>query len=200
VDVAAPSDEALVAAYVRGGPDGDAAFDQLVTRYERRVFGICYRYFGDAAEAEDAAQEAFVILLRRASTFTGAARFSTWLYRVTTNACHDLARRRGRRPRTVADLEELSAHASAEDPLTSLELAADLERALAVLDPVSRQAVVLHDVHGLPYADVGERLGLPVGTVKSRIHRSHARLADALRHLNSAAGEPADPPRPPTPR
>jgi RNA polymerase sigma-70 factor (ECF subfamily) len=190
----APSDEELVAAYVAGGTGSATAFDELVTRYERRVYGICYRYFGDPADAEDAAQETFVVLLRRAETFRGTARFSTWLYRVATNACNDLARRRGRRPAVGGDLDALAAEPALDDPIGARELSADLARALADLHDDTRDAVVLHDVGGLPYADVAARLGVPVGTVKSRIHRGHARLAAALR----AMAEPADPIDPPT--
>lgn len=192
----APSDEDLVAAFVAGGPGAGAAFDELVTRYQRRVYGICYRYFGDPADAEDAAQETFVVLLRRAGTFRGTARFSTWLYRVATNACNDLARRRGRRPTAAGDLDALASEPAVEDPIAARELSADLARALADLDDDTRDAVVLHDVAGLPYADVAARLGVPVGTVKSRIHRGHARLAASLRSL----AEPADPIDPPTVR
>lgn len=189
-----PSDETLVAAYVRGGPQADAAFDLLVERHERRVYAICFRYFGNPADAEDAAQDTFITVMRRASSYRGAARFSTWLYRVTVNACNDLARRRARRPRAEgADVDALADLAASEDLLAARELSLELERALAQLDPVTRDAIVLHDVHGVPYADVGARLNLPIGTVKSRIHRGHARLAALLRDLSAprlVAGAP----------
>lgn len=198
------SDEALVAAFVAGD---QRAFDLLVTRYQRRVYAICYRYFGNAADAEDAAQDAFVALLRRASTYHGAAAFSTWMYRVATNACNDLARKRSRRPqRTDADVTLLAGELTAEDLLARRELGLELANALAGLDPEHRDPVVLHDVEGWPYADIAERLGLPLGTVKSRIHRGHARLALALDHLQDraapvpgpAGAEPGAAARPPT--
>lgn len=186
------TDGALVAAYLEG--DG-GAFDTLVSRHERRVYATCYRYFANAADAEDAMQDTFVILLRRASTYGGNAAFSTWLYRVTMNACHDLARRRARRPRvTGSGVDALADLPAPDDPLGDRELGVDLSRALARLDPATREAILLHDVHGLPYEDVAARLGLPVGTVKSRIHRGHARLADGLR----PAREPVQPARRPT--
>ena len=181
-----------MAAYVGGD---EAALDELVRRYRRRVFGICMAYFGNASDAEDAAQEAFVALVRKASTFTGAAAFSTWMYRVSTNACNDLARKRSRRPRSSSDgVETLAEQASVDDLLGNRELGIELEAALAQLDPEYREVIVLHDVAGLPYADIGERLGLATGTVKSRIHRGHARLAAALTHLR----EPNSPIAPPT--
>ena len=174
--------------------DNDA-FDELVRRYRRRVYGVCLHYFGDPVEAEDAAQEAFVALYRRASTFAGTAAFSTWMYRVATNACNDIARKRGRRPRSSGDdLERLADTAAVDDVLANRELGVELESALAQLDSIYREAVVLHDVAGLPHADIAQRLGIAVGTVKSRIHRGHAHLARALVHLR----EPSEPPTPPT--
>jgi len=194
------NDEQLLAAFTGGGPGAAAAFDELVTRHSGRVYAVCYRYFGDAADAEDATQETFVTLLRRAGTFRGQAAFSTWLYRVATNACNDLARRRARRPRTGGDPDVAADVADPSDSLAAAELQADLVEALDQLDPVSRAAVVLHDVQGFPYAIVADRLGVPVGTVKSRIHRGHARLADllsmragdALERPLTRSGGPAD--------
>lgn len=196
-------DEALVAAFVAGDA---GAFDELVRRYARRVYGICLRYFGDPTDAEDAAQETFVALLRRAETYTGAAAFSTWLYRVATNACNDLARKRARRPQAAGvDVATLSDVATPDDLLADRELGLELHAALRTLDPATRAAVVLHDVGGLPYADVAQRLGVAVGTAKSRVFRGHARLAAALVHLRdepvaASGGEPPAPVPPPTVR
>ncbi len=193
----AEADSALVAAFVAGD---ERAFDRLVARYERRVYAICHRYFGNAADAEHAAQDAFLLLYRRAGTFAGAASFSTWMYRVATNACNDLARKRARRPQSAGtDVADLADRLEADDVIANRELGMELTAALAGLDPEYRDPVVLHDVHGVPYADIAERFGVPVGTVKSRIHRGHARLAAALVHLRAGAGgEPSDPSAPPT--
>lgn len=187
-----PSDEELVAAFVGGDR---AAFDEIVRRYSRRVYAICLRYFGDPSEAEDAAQETFVVLWRRASTFRGGAAFSTWLYRVTTNVCHDLGRRRARRPRP-AEMEPGDDAPATDDLLANRELGLDLAQALATLEADQREVVVLHDVGGVPYADIAERLGVPVGTVKSRIARGHARLATIL--ADRRPTEPRRPSSPPT--
>ncbi len=204
------TDEELLAAF----RDGDRhAFDELVSRYSRRVWAIGYRYFGNAEDAEDAAQDAFVALLRRGSTFTGASSFSTWMFRVATNACNDLARKRARRPRRDgSDVELLGEHSGAdrtaalvtgvEEQLAQVTLGPELVAALRTLDPDSCEAVVLHDVYGVPYAEIAERSGVAVGTVKSRIHRGHSKLAEVLRARSSGseadAGEPSPPPRPPT--
>lgn len=188
------SDEALIAAHVGGD---QRAFELLADRYAKRVYAICRRYFGNPADAEDAAQEAFLTLLRRAESFSGRARFSTWMYRVTTNACNDLARKRARRPQVAdADVAVLADDPSVDDVIAARELRLELRQALAVLDRDDREAVVLHDVLGLRYADVAARLGIPVGTAKSRIHRAHARLAQIL--TAGTGAEPSAPPRPPT--
>ena len=188
------SDEALVAAFVAGD---QAAFTQLVERHSRRVYAICLRYFGNPTDAEDAAQEAFLALYRRASTFTGASQFSTWMYRVATNACNDLARKRARRPQTTAqDVSEILP--DEEDLLARRELGMELSSALARLEAEYREPILLHDVVGLPYQDIADRLGLPVGTVKSRIHRGHAKLAAALSHLRTHRPEPSGPVAPHT--
>lgn len=153
------------------------------------------QYFGDARDAEDATQDAFVALLRRASTFAGTAAFSTWMYRVATNACNDLARKRARRPRSAGDgTDQLADVVDLDDVLANRELGVELETALSGLDPIYREAVVLHDVIGLPQAEIAQRTGVAVGTVKSRIHRGHAQLAAALTHLR----EPSDRSQPPT--
>lgn len=199
---AEPPDEELVAAWVAGER---AAFDELVRRYRRRVYGICLRYFGDPSDAEDAAQDAFVALFRRAHTFQGNAAFATWMYRVAVNACNDLARKRSRRPqRSDADVSALGDDlASPEDAVGQRELHLVLEQALTHLDADTRAAIVLHDVQGVPYHDIAERLGLAVGTVKSRIHRGHARLAALLTESAAADGGgtlsagPASNPSPP---
>jgi RNA polymerase sigma factor (sigma-70 family) len=88
--VSEPTDEELLASHLRGD---QRAFGQLVSRHERRVYGICLRMLGNREDAQDAAQEAFLAALRRASTFRQAAAFSTWLYRIAVNAATDQARR-----------------------------------------------------------------------------------------------------------
>ena len=192
------ADERLLAAFL----DGDQrAFDELVSRYQRRVYGICLRYFGNPSDAEDAAQDAFVAVYRRAASFSGTAAFSTWMYRVATNACHDLARKRARRPKSAGvDVERLADSVTAAetaDASVTAELDDDLRAALEALDPDTRDAVILHDVRGVPYADIAARSGVAVGTVKSRIHRGHARMAAALAESRAApVGEAGREPHP----
>jgi RNA polymerase sigma-70 factor (ECF subfamily) len=164
------------------------------------VYAICWRYFGNNEEAEDAAQGAFLALYRGLSTFRGQAAFSTWLFRVATNACHDLARRNARQPRTVP-LDHERSHGMSEpydetalDRLAATELQSDLQAALSELEPEQRHAVVLRDVVGASYADIAAAQGVALGTAKSRVHRGHARLAELLEPVRNQT----DPSRPPT--
>lgn len=172
-------DEELLARYV-GDPrgDGQQAFSVLVDRHHLRVYRVCYRYFGDATDAEDATQETFLALARKASTFSADAQLSTWLYRVAVNACHDIARRRARRPQTpVAELPE---RGSSLDESAGVDTAIDLRRALTQLDETSRALLILISIEGLSYEEASTAVDMPVGTVKSRVHRARARLADLL--------------------
>ncbi len=166
----------------------NAAFHELVERHRDRVHAICYRYFRDATDAEDATQETFLTVLRRAGTFRGEAQVSTWLYRVAVNTCHDLARHRARRPQTpvediglVGDLRG-EVH-SDEEQLAALALSDVLSEALATLDDETRGLLLLCVVEGMPYAEVAEAYGIAVGTVKSRVHRARAKLVDLLGDL-----------------
>jgi RNA polymerase sigma-70 factor, ECF subfamily len=211
------SDRELLAAYVdaRDRAGRDAAFLTLVERYERRIYGICLRYFGDHDDAADATQDTFLNLARRADSFRGDAALSTFVYRMATNACHDLARRRARRPQTpVADVAELARDAG-PDEHAGTELRGEVERALLQLDELSRTLLLLVSVEGLSYAEASAVTDLPVGTIKSRVCRARAQLAELLAPVlrsedpagwsgdtdtASASGpDPATPPRgPPT--
>ncbi len=173
------SDSELLAQFLRGDED---AFAVLVERHQGRVYAVCMRYFGNHADAQDATQEAFLVVYRRAETFEGSAQFSTWLYRVAVNVCNDLARRRARRPQTEGS-DLLALAGSGHDQIGQLELGLLLREALAGLSPEYREAVVLHSVYGVPYADIARRAGVAVGTAKSRVHRGHALLAAALTRM-----------------
>jgi RNA polymerase sigma-70 factor, ECF subfamily len=180
-DDAAQSDEELLRRFVAGDDpaSAEAAFAELVARHRDRVLAICTRYFRDPVEAEDAAQEAFVALHRRAGSFAGTARFTTWLYRLTVNSCTDLARKRVRRPQSSGyDPDWLSDPRL--DDLGRLELDLDLRRAVAALPPDFRTVVVLRHLEGLAYDEIAAATGLAMGTVKSRLHRAHALLVAAL--------------------
>jgi RNA polymerase sigma-70 factor (ECF subfamily) len=194
---ASDSDEALLERYlaVTASPDTrEAAFHQLVDRYHRRVFAICLHTLRSASDAEDATQETFLKLARHAETFRGDAKLSTWLYRVARNVCTDHVRHDARRPSTpVADPATLDTAPSEADRTAGTDEALTVGAALAELDPMSRQALVLVAVEGLSYQEAGAVLDLAVGTVKSRVSRARARLAELLDD-GARGGSGSDPP------
>lgn len=171
-DLSAKSDEELVSAFVASG---DAqALEVLLARHESFVFGLAYRILGNRADALDATQDVFLTVFRRARSFRHRSAFKTWLYRLTTNACYDLGRRRARAPVPVEALPESAGNNS--DP----ELRMDVERALHSLPTDQRAPVVLRDLYGLSYEEIARVTGTRVGTVKSRIARGRAALARVL--------------------
>jgi RNA polymerase sigma-70 factor (ECF subfamily) len=166
----------------------EVAFESLVRRHERRVFALALRLLGSREDAEDVAQEAFLNLHRSGHRFRREARFSTFVYRVTVNAALNRRRSLGRRRARLEALRQQQAFGEglpyAPDPEKSAlggELGAALEQAIQELGDTLRPPLVLHDVEGLPYAEISHILGLPEGTVKSRIHRARHALRRQLR-------------------
>ena len=171
-----PDDSELVRRYVEGDT---ASFEILVRRHERRVYNVAYRMLSREDDARDAAQDAFMTALRKLSSFRGEAAFTTWIHRVTVNACYDILRRRQREPITDS-AEESEPTAAPFDHAEATAQAIDVQRALARIPDDFRAALILHDVQDLPYEDVAAVLRVPIGTVKSRIHRGRVALARAL--------------------
>ena len=170
-------DELLVARARRG--DQRALNDLLGLQFDR-VYGLCRRMTGNDADAADAAQEALLAIVRGLPNFDGRSSFGTWCYRVASNACLDEMRRRKRRPLATArdqDREQVSTE-SAFDANVSERI--DIDGALAQLPEEFRQAVVLRDLCGFDYADIAQTLGIPPGTVRSRIARGRSQLAELL--------------------
>jgi RNA polymerase sigma-70 factor (ECF subfamily) len=192
--VSAADDRALAAAARAGDRD---ALDTLLRRHLDRLHALCRRIVGNDADAHDATQEALIAICRGIGRFDGRSAFSTWAYRVATNACLDELRRRARRPVVALDEARLertpaaSTGGAAADDRVAARL--DVDRALTTLAPDFRAAVVLRDLCELDYAEIAEVLGIPAGTVRSRIARGRAALAVAL-------GNQTDDPRRPTPR
>ena len=165
---------------VQRAVDGDRfAFALLVRRHERRVYNLAYRMLGREEDARDATQDAFLQAMRKLASFRGDAAFSTWMHRVTVNACYDILRRRKREPQheLPEDLDSGPRHA---DHAETTALSIDVQRALREVPFEFRAPLVLHDVQDLPYDEIAKVLGVPVGTVKSRIHRGRVALAAAL--------------------
>lgn len=191
MDPADTTDEQLVATYVAADSSRDlrqAAFNELVVRYRRRLFAVCVRILHSPHDAEEAVQETFVRLARHAAQFRGDAQLSTWLYRVANNVCTDRIRYEARRPATpVDDLTLTDDRPDPSDPFTGHAELEQLGAALAQLDERSRTLLLLVGVDGLSYAEAAEATGLAVGTVKSRVSRARARLGELLLAANDDA-------------
>ena len=172
--------ELLLISRARGG-DRDA-FGELVEQYRDNVYRLAYRMCGNAYDADEAAQEAFVAAWRALPNFRGDAKFSTWLYRLTTNAAIDVMRRE-KRHQTVGDGEMVDLADDADSPQETVERTEQQEtvqKALATLSEEYREVLLLRYMEELDYAEIAEVLQLPSGTVKSRINRAKAALKTAL--------------------
>ncbi len=178
-------DAQLVQKCLRG--DGPA-WEELVHRHARRVFGLCYRFTGNSHEAEDLSQEVFLKVYRSLVSYRSAAGgFPTWLTSVTRNLLVDHYRRtkRDRLTDSIEDetLQVEEKHASSRTPFKHVadsELSAQIQQALSRLSPDLREAVILRDLQGLEYNEIQEVLSVPEGTVKSRINRGRIELARIL--------------------
>ena len=174
-------DEELVRRYLAGDAQ---AFTSLVERHQARVFNVALRVLGNPDDARDAAQDAFLTVVRKLSQFRGDAAFTTWLHRVTVNACYDMLRKRRRTPMLRLARDE-------DDPMPDLgppvpdhaDATADtidVGRALREIPDDYRIVLVLADVQDLPYEEIARVLDIPIGTVKSRVHRGRIALGRAM--------------------
>jgi RNA polymerase sigma-70 factor (ECF subfamily) len=168
------SDADLVTAARTGDHE---AFAELVRRHERHVYNLAYRMLGRSEDARDASQEAFVSCYRNLRRFRGDAAFATWLHRIAVNACYDILRKR---PQEPVELTEGVMETTGGDLADRAASAIDVQRALLDVQADFRVVVVMHDVQGLPYDQIAEALDVPVGTVKSRLHRGRVALGAAL--------------------
>ena len=167
------------------------AFEALVTAYQKQVYNLALRTVGNEEDAADMTQEAFLRAYRSLGSFRGDSKFFVWLYRLTTNICIDFLRSRGRRPTvslTAADEDEepqeLDVADDRFDPVQSLEraeLRRAVQRGLASLPEDYRRILMLRELSGLSYAEIGQVLRLEEGTVKSRLFRARKKLCDFLR-------------------
>ncbi len=185
-------DRELIERCLSDGPQAEkeVAWEEIVRRYRRRVFGVAYKFTGKYEEAEDLAQEIFLRVFRSLDRFDREADLGTWLYSVSRNHCIDRYRSGRREREALVDREvSLENYASPRfDPHRLLEARDNrqlLSRALQTLPIKLREAVVLRDIHGLTYQEIVYRLGLPEGTVKSRINRGRLELGRALVAITS---------------
>jgi RNA polymerase sigma-70 factor (ECF subfamily) len=199
--LAAPtSDETLVS---RAAAGDQAAFEELVRRHQERVYRLACRLTGDDADAADVLQETFLQVFRHLGEFRGEARFTTWLFRVVTNAALMRRRTRARRPadslevymprfdaegRHAATPAQLQVTSQVEELLDRKRLAARARSGLARLPDAYRDAFVLRDLEELPTAEVASVLGIAPATVRQRVHRARLLLRGYLNDLAEGRG------------
>jgi RNA polymerase sigma-70 factor, ECF subfamily len=164
------SDEWLAARAAKGDT---AAFEQLVLRHQDMLYTLALRVTLNEADARDCVQEGLLAAWRSIGRFRGDARFSTWAYRIVLRKAYDSLDRRKRLPDPTDELPGTTADPPAEDRL-------DITAALATLEPDFRAVAVACDVIGLSMEEAAEVLGVPAGTVKSRLSRARDRLAEQL--------------------
>lgn len=181
--------EAGLAQRARAG--SEEAFRELVRRFERPVYTLVLRMVHDPGTAEELAQDVFVKAYRRLDTYDPERRFGSWLFKIAHNTTIDHLRRST--PDLVSleagseeggGLSAVLANPAGESPEAAAErsdLARDLERAISALRPEYREAMLLRHQEGLSYEEISETMGLPLGTIKTHLHRARKELATALR-------------------
>jgi RNA polymerase sigma-70 factor (ECF subfamily) len=194
IDLTNVPDADVVALAQRGRED---AFRELVRRYERPVFSLIFRMVRDSATAEDLAQDAFIKVLNHIDKYRPEFKLSSWLFKIANNVAIDHLRRRhvdtvsmSGSPHAVTESEieatsfEIADTAeSALDEIEARELGSSIEKAIGKLRPEYRACILLRHVEGRSYEEIAATLDLPLGTVKTYIHRARIQLRDLLEHL-----------------
>ncbi len=177
--LATASDAEVVAACKEGVQE---AFRELLTRYRKSAMTLAYQMLGNGEDAEDVAQEAFVRVFQALPKFRGESAFSTWLYRIVTNLC--LGRMRRRRP--TVTLEAVPEPRAADGPARQVAEGMLTREVLAGLPPELRVVLVLRELEGLSYREMSGTLGLPMGTVRSRLSKARKRFRKLWNHLGES--------------
>jgi RNA polymerase sigma-70 factor (ECF subfamily) len=194
VDLVSATDQEVVALAREGR---EAAYRELIRRYERPVFSLVLRMVRDRQLAEDLAQETFIKALNAIGSYRPEFKFSSWIFKIANNAAIDHLRRReldtlsidgAPHATTAEDIEAtaLQVGDKSESPLEELEareLGSTIERAIGRLRPEYRSCIMLRHVEGMAYEEIAQLLDLPLGTVKTYIHRARHELRDMLAHL-----------------
>ncbi|HLU25807.1 MAG TPA: sigma-70 family RNA polymerase sigma factor [Longimicrobiales bacterium] len=188
------SDQEVIARALQGR---ETAYRELIDRYQKPVFSLVYRLVRDRELAEDLAQETFIKVLNALDRYDPRYKFSSWIFKIAHNTALDQLRKKELATLSLdgsphaTDAEEvdatvLTAIASDETPedyAANRELGTVLERAIATLRPEYRTAIILWHVEGRPYDEIAEIMGVPLGTVKTYIHRARGELRQKLAHL-----------------
>jgi len=187
------SDHDLV---VRAQKGSEKAYRELLDRYQRPVFSLIYRMVRDREQAEDLSQETFVRVFNNIDRYDPAYKFSSWIFKIATNLTIDWMRKKevptvsidGSRYATTSDEIEASTitvesrDETPEELLIARELGNEIERAIARLRPEYKTAILLRHVEDRPYEEIAQLMSLPLGTVKTYIHRGRKELQEMLAH------------------
>ncbi len=170
-----------------------SAWEQIVTRYKRKVFGIAYKFTGRFEEAEDLTQEVFLKVYKALDSYKKEQDFSWWLVSISRNACIDYYRSTKREKRLLSQgldkIKEFKFEGlSPEGTMEAAERSRSLRQSLSELPDDLRTVLVLRDLKGMSYKEIAEQLGLVEGTVKSRIHRGRAELAEKIKGIATIQG------------
>jgi RNA polymerase sigma-70 factor (ECF subfamily) len=179
------TDEELVARSKTGDTE---SFNQLVKRWERPIFALAYRTLGREEDARDVTQETFLRAFRALRGFKGDAKFSSWLYRIALNLCHDWMRKERRAPLVAipegVDVEQLAAERGPIETVEDLAARAELSRGVAAamehLPAEQRQAIILKEYHGLTFQEIADLMKCPLSTVKTRVYQGLSTLRKQL--------------------
>jgi RNA polymerase sigma-70 factor (ECF subfamily) len=190
----AATDSELV---VRARSGSEAAYRELLARYQRPVFSLVYRMVRNREQAEDLAQETFVKVFQNITRYDPKYKFSSWIFKIANNLAIDSLRRKD--PATVSldgsahaataeqvessRIDVVSDDANPADALEARQLGGAIEQAVGKLRPEYRTAILLRHVEGRPYEEIAEIMDVPLGTVKTYIHRARSELRGALAHL-----------------
>jgi len=194
IDLATASDQDVV---LEARAGRQAAYRELVRRYERPIFSLIYRMVRNREQAEDLSQETFVKALNAIESYRPEFKFSSWIFKIANNVSIDHLRRReldtlsldGSPHALTPEAVQASAlqlgdrQESALEELEARELGGEIEAAIAALRPEYRSCILLRHVEGRPYEEIATMLDLPLGTVKTYIHRARGELRQALAHL-----------------
>jgi len=163
------------------------AFGELVSRYQARLYNVVIRLVDHADDAADVVQDAFLNAFQSLPSFKGDAEFFTWLYRIAFNSAISLKRRKratvsldAAGPDGGIDPDDPSEYVKPGQALQRMEDEAQLQEAMSRLSSEHREVLVLKDIEGMKYEDIAEILGVPIGTIRSRLHRARLELRDLL--------------------
>lgn len=177
------------------------SFDELMRRYEQKVYSLAFHMLGNPHDAADLAQEAFLKVYRALPAFRGDALFSTWLFRIVTNTCLDGRRRARRRPPVISLSQPPGNESKApaelpdnsndpQDSYLQMEMRQEMQALLGQLPAAQRLVLVMRDLEGYSYEEIAAALNISPGTVKSRLHRARLRLRDLYVRREELFGRP----------